>query len=40
MKAVGGEAFFEEHADTFFVVEDEDGAAAEDASVDGANRCG
>src|SRR5580698_1476853 len=40
VEAVYGEAFLEEHADAFFVVEDEDGAAAEDAGVEGANRCG
>ena len=40
VEAVSGEAFFKEHADAFFVVEDEDGTAAEDAGVERANRCG
>ena len=40
MEAVGGEAFLEQHADALFVVEDKDGAAGEDACVDGTNRRG
>src|SRR5262249_29655498 len=38
VEAVGGEALLEEHADAFFVVEDEDGAAVEDGGFERANR--
>ena len=43
VKSVSGEAFFEEHADAFFVVEDEDRLAAEDTGVertDGGRKSG